>query len=291
MNTRKTCAMAIAVFMIFAAVIAGTTAINDSDDTDSNLKHLTGPRTMCPHCEPPTDPDNDSIYEDVNGDGELTFEDVDVLGSRLDVLRMTKPDGNDTAYFEFSDSHGDTFIMTITDPDTIQQARDILSDRQKDPRKPPKDGDDRDDSGEPIGALAKSTDAWHPTGTITKDTAWYNLEWGYHYKPSTVSFAQISVEVCDSAIYYLQQHLDEAGGSFLPDLQWCPWSADLENEVVLEPTGPYVDMNQDSELTGQDLIHLANDVVRYQARNNGGPLGDTARQHRNLTPGNNTVNQ
>ncbi|WP_433227073.1 hypothetical protein [Microtetraspora malaysiensis] len=48
-------------------------------------------------------------------------------------------------------------------------------------------------------------------------------------RPSTSSTGPL--RVCDATIPYVEDHLDEAGGAFLPGLVWCPWSSRLVREV------------------------------------------------------------
>jgi hypothetical protein len=57
-------------------------------------------------------------------------------------------------------------------------------------------------------------------------------QWDFHYNPDTISFADAAIEVCDATIPYVEDHLDEAGGPFLPGLYWCPWTGRLTAEVT-----------------------------------------------------------
>lgn len=108
------------------------------------------------------------------------------------------------AYFVFTDGK-DTFIFKLTDPKKIQEARDILSGKQK-------------------GKV-------HVAGTVVTKPAPYNQPWGYHLNPDTISFFENSVEVCDATIRYVEDHLAEVGGAFLPKNWWCPWTSRLVKEV------------------------------------------------------------
>ncbi|GHF69020.1 BP74-related protein [Streptomyces thermodiastaticus] len=109
------------------------------------------------------------------------------------------------AYFEFTDSSQKRAVVRIDSPAMIQHARDLLS-----------------------GA----TDAQpHLFGRIVKRPAVDNPRWSFHYDPDTVHFFDVAVEVCDATIPYVEDHLDEAGGSFLPGLFWCPWTSRLTREV------------------------------------------------------------
>ena len=109
------------------------------------------------------------------------------------------------AYFAFKDYSGEEFTIKLTDPNKIQQARDILSGKEK--------------------------DRVHVIGRIKKSKAPYNSNWDYQLDPSTISFFEVAIEVCDASIRYTDDHLDEAGGAFLPGAYLCPWSSQLVKEV------------------------------------------------------------
>lgn len=113
------------------------------------------------------------------------------------------------AYFMLAQQK-DTFIFKLTDPQRIQEARDILSGKEK----------------------AKV----HVSGILVKEPASYNPPWHYHLNPDSVSFFENNVEVCDAGITYVEEHLAEAGGAFLPGNRWCPWKSELVKEVT--PAGP-----------------------------------------------------
>jgi hypothetical protein len=101
----------------------------------------------------------------------------------------------------------DTFTIMLTQPARIQEARDIVSGVQ--------------------------TDAVSVMGTIVKAPAPYNPPWSYHLDPASITFFQAAVEVCDAAPRYVEQHLSEVGGAFLPDSVWCPWSSRVVEELEL----------------------------------------------------------
>jgi hypothetical protein len=98
-----------------------------------------------------------------------------------------------------------TFVFKLTNPQRIQQACDILNGKEK--------------------------EAVHVTGIIVKSPAPYNPGWTFHYEPDSISFFAFATEVCDATIDYVQEHIDEAGGSFLPGLRWCPWSSQLVSQL------------------------------------------------------------
>lgn len=111
-----------------------------------------------------------------------------------------------TAFFTFDTLPAEgTFIIKLTDPDKIKHARDILS--------------------------GNETKAIHVIGKIVKEPVPYNPNWSFHLDPDSISFFESALEVCDATIEQVEDHLDEACGSFLPDCTWCPWSSRLVKEV------------------------------------------------------------
>ncbi|MFJ4471086.1 calmodulin-binding protein [Streptomyces sp. NPDC089424] len=109
----------------------------------------------------------------------------------------------EAAYFNLRDITGSDFVIKLTDPQRISEAREIVA------------------NGERKIVI----------GRIVKQQAAYNWRWSYHYNPDTVSFADMAIEVCDATIPYVEDHLDEAGGPFLPGLYWCPWTGRLTSEI------------------------------------------------------------
>ena len=69
-------------------------------------------------------------------------------------------------------------------------------------------------------------------GTIIKRRAPYNPQWSFHLDPSTISFFENAVEVCDANMTYIEEHLEEIGGSALPRGHWCPWQSILTEELT-----------------------------------------------------------
>lgn len=99
----------------------------------------------------------------------------------------------------------DQFVIELTDESNIQQARNILNGTEK--------------------------DQTHVIGRIIKTPAPYNSKWSYQLDPASIRFFSFAIEVCDASIGYVEDHLDEAGGAFLPGLYWCPWSSRLVKEI------------------------------------------------------------
>jgi hypothetical protein len=109
-------------------------------------------------------------------------------------------------YFEFDYPPApEKFIFELTDESLIAHACKVLS-------------------GEEKGLV-------HVTGVIVKSSAPYNPEWSYHLDPKSIGFFDLAIEVCDAAIRYVEEHLDEVGGAFLPGSRWCPWGSRLLREV------------------------------------------------------------
>ncbi|WP_392674271.1 calmodulin-binding protein [Streptomyces sp. LN785] len=108
-----------------------------------------------------------------------------------------------TAYFNLRDIQGANFTILLNDAAKIREAREIVAD-----------------------GLHKIV-----VGRIVKTTASYNPQWDFHLNPDTVTFADMAIEVCDATVRYTNDHLDEAGGPFLPGLYWCPWTGRLTAEV------------------------------------------------------------
>ncbi|WP_437927813.1 hypothetical protein WMF37_00830 [Sorangium sp. So ce291] len=109
------------------------------------------------------------------------------------------------ARFAFIDHSGKEFIFEITDDAKIAAARNILS--------------------------GKEQAQVHVMGRIVKRSASYNPGWSFHLDPTTITFFTMAIEVCDASAIYVEDHLDEACGAFLPGCHWCPWSSRLTREV------------------------------------------------------------
>lgn len=109
------------------------------------------------------------------------------------------------AYFVATDITREEFVIELTDPGKIRHARELVS--------------------------GETYDRPHVIGRILKRTAPYNPRWSYHYAPDTVDFFDVAIEVCDATFPYVEDHLDEAGGAFLPGLVHCPWTSRLIREL------------------------------------------------------------
>jgi len=102
------------------------------------------------------------------------------------------------AYFVFDyPPNTDTFVFKLTDPQRIQEARDILA----------------------TGARKMVA------GMIIKQPVYYNSAWSYHLDPKSIGFPQFAVELCDASMRYLEGNLDSAYPG------WCPWGSRLLKEI------------------------------------------------------------
>jgi len=115
-----------------------------------------------------------------------------------------------SAYFVFEQQAPDKaikqFVFRLDDAERIAEARSILAD----------------------GTNMKRS----VQGIIVKSRASYNPEWSFHLDPATIGFFEMAIEVCDANVTYVEEHLDEVGGSTLPGGHWCPWSSRLTAEVT-----------------------------------------------------------
>jgi len=110
-------------------------------------------------------------------------------------------------YFAFTQpsSPGVEFVIQLNDEERIQKALDILSGKEK--------------------------DAIHVHGRLVKRQQPYNPRFNFYLDPDTISFFEVAIEVCDANMMYVEDHLDEACGAFLPGCHWCPWDSKLTREV------------------------------------------------------------
>jgi hypothetical protein len=104
---------------------------------------------------------------------------------------------------DFSD-----FVIALSDPSKIARARAIAA-------------------GKARGWVA---------GTVLKGTQPYNPRWHFYIESSSISFPQVSIEVCDATPSYVESHLDEVGSAFLPKSHWCPWHQSIIKELDFTPS-------------------------------------------------------
>ncbi|MCP2260007.1 hypothetical protein LX15_003718 [Streptoalloteichus tenebrarius] len=113
----------------------------------------------------------------------------------------------ESAYFAFTQQRGQEFVFELRDEEKIAHARRILSGEEK--------------------------HRIHVHGRIKKQKKPYNPAWDFHLDPDTIAFFEVAIEVCDANMQYVDDHLDEACGAFLPGCHWCPWDSRLTREVKI----------------------------------------------------------
>jgi uncharacterized protein (TIGR03437 family) len=118
------------------------------------------------------------------------------------------------AYFTVSNEDGSAtvsqqFVIKVTEPSIIQQAREILSHPASNPLR--------------------------IAGYIVKAPSYFNAPWSFHLDPSSISFGGGYTEVCDAATSAVENHLSEVGQALLPYNFWCPWQSRLLVEVPPPP--------------------------------------------------------
>jgi hypothetical protein len=69
------------------------------------------------------------------------------------------------------------------------------------------------------------------SGTVVAGRKSYNPDWSFHLDPESIGFFEMAMEVCDANVSYVEAHLSEVGGDFLPNGYWCPWSSKLKREL------------------------------------------------------------
>jgi hypothetical protein len=122
--------------------------------------------------------------------------------------------------------HPETFIFKLTDPLKIQEARNILA----------------------------SGNRRIVSGTIIKQSVYYNSPWTFHLDPRSIAFPESAIELCDASIRYIEENRDVAYSN------WCPWTSRLLKEIpapqkpgtgnlppAVSMTHPYSDNTYQSE--------------------------------------------
>jgi hypothetical protein len=71
----------------------------------------------------------------------------------------------------------------------------------------------------------------HIMGTVVKRSTRWNSPWSFHLAPKSIQFFEVAIEVCDASIQYVEDHLGEVAGAFLPGGVWCPWGSRLLGEI------------------------------------------------------------
>jgi hypothetical protein len=112
-------------------------------------------------------------------------------------------------YFEVSNGPpSEAFVIALVDPARIAQAR---------------------------AQLAGTAPPRFVSGIVVRAPAAYNPRWSFHLDPATISLVEMAIEVCDAGTSYVEAHLDEVGGAFLPGGRWCPWHSRIMREAPAPP--------------------------------------------------------
>ncbi|WP_294181050.1 hypothetical protein [uncultured Schumannella sp.] len=93
----------------------------------------------------------------------------------------------------FAVAGGETYRIELVTPDLVNHAERLLA-------------------GEQVAAI--------PVGTVVRDDPGVNEPWSWHIDPTTLQFADITIEVCDGLPSYVED------GTITSD-QFCPWSAEI----------------------------------------------------------------
>ncbi|MFU8771007.1 MAG: hypothetical protein ACNA8H_01170 [Anaerolineales bacterium] len=94
---------------------------------------------------------------------------------------------------------GDTFKVWVTNPDTIQQLYDLQ--------------DGVSQANIPNGRIH------HGPGQAD-----HNEPWSWHLDPQDIEMAEMTIELCDGALWFIEEEIDY----FVETVQrFCPWEAGL----------------------------------------------------------------
>ncbi len=110
-----------------------------------------------------------------------------------------------TAYFRVQVAE-QSFVMKLTDPEKITQARGILRDPSRNDR--------------------------HVLGRVVATPGEYNSPWAFSLDSNSIQFFEQSVEVCDYPISLVESEIRAQGQVNLPNQIWCPWSSKIVEELV-----------------------------------------------------------
>jgi hypothetical protein len=86
----------------------------------------------------------------------------------------------------------DSFVMYVTDQNTIRLATENFQGKNK----------------------------AFPSGRIEAGHGGFNWPWNWHFIPQSIRMVEASIEVCDGAPSYVEDHLDDYVA-----IGYCPWGA------------------------------------------------------------------
>ncbi len=112
-------------------------------------------------------------------------------------------DGLSGGIIAIFDVAGERFRVWVTNPQTIQQIRDLQAGQST--------------ANIPVGRVLRGPGAGE-----------HNAPWSWHLDPEDISMADITIEVCDARPSYVEENVDE----FVDNVQrYCPWGAVLVDVV------------------------------------------------------------
>lgn len=123
------------------------------------------------------------------------------------------------AWFTFTDASTETFVVRLDDAAEVGHARGLLA--------------------------GTETADFLIGGQIVKSSADYNIGWSYHLDPKSIFFFEISAEVADSTMRYIEMHLRAVGRGLLPGNVWAGWTSVLTDELK-----PNIGTSSDDLLSG-----------------------------------------
>ncbi len=101
--------------------------------------------------------------------------------------RFTRSDALPEAFFEVGDpARTERFVLKLSDPVRIAEARGLVGGRQ----------------------------IWS-NGVVIKERVYYNRAWRYHLEPTSIGFADFTIEECQTGVMAVENGLDAVGGAFL----------------------------------------------------------------------------
>lgn len=163
-------------------------------------------KTICPQVVGGSKPKCDVINKSCYCGGSCGDGYCDVVEKRDNKCTIDCQTLPVEAYFEFSvpTASKASIIFKLTDATKIQKARDILS-----------------------GIEKRTT---HVMGYIVEGSVSYNPLYNYYFDPSSISFFESAIELCDSDIFpvYPKEYCTQFPTGMC---QFCPWGSQLIREV------------------------------------------------------------
>jgi len=105
----------------------------------------------------------------------------------------TAPDANGAEFVV--DVAGERFVLALTDPASIAQARENL----------------------------RGANNRFPIGPLRRGDGGFNQPWSWHLDPAETRMAEAAIEVCDGRPSYVEAHLADYP-------TYCPWGARVVSE-------------------------------------------------------------